>query len=257
MTWQRPAAILTAALLCACAPAQSSPPSDAASPATFSETAEPSSSPPEGAELETLGSVERPLEAGTYRMDLSARGGADIFPTFLITVPEGWTSSGGWALSRTTGGDAVAVTFWDVSEVYGHPCQWSGTQLQPGEGVDDLVAALLEVPMRNPTVPVEVEVGGHSGMYLEWSVPSDLAFDEQENFPDCDGDGAGHYDFRSWTGKGWASTRYHQAAGQVDRLWILDVGGARLVIDAYSMPEATDAEIVELTDVVNSIRFDE
>jgi hypothetical protein len=102
---------------------------------------------------------------------------------------------------------------------------------------------------------VDVEVDGRPGTYLEWSVPTDIAFDDDGNFPDCDGDGEGHFDFRSWAGAGWAHTRYHQGPGQIDRLWILDVDGKRLVIDAFSMPEATDDEVAEIFDVVESIRF--
>jgi hypothetical protein len=75
------------------------------------------------------------------------------------------------------------------------------------------------------------------------------------DFSKCDADGAEH-DFKSWTGKGWAYNRYHQGPGQVDRLWILDIDGARLVIDAFSMPSATAAEREELLNVVESIRFE-
>ena len=44
--------------------------------------------------------------------------------------------------------------------------------------------------------------------------------------------------------------------GQVDQLWILDIDGARLVIDAFSMPYATSNEREELRAVVESIRFE-
>jgi hypothetical protein len=39
-------------------------------------------------------------------------------------------------------------------------------------------------------------------------------------------------------------------------LWIVDIDGARLVIDAFSMPSATAAEREELLNVVESIRFE-
>jgi hypothetical protein len=54
---------------------------------------------------------------------------------------------------------------------------------------------------------------------------------------------------------GGGSTRYHQGPGQVDRLWILDVDGKRLVIDAFYMPEATGEEIAQINEIVDSIRF--
>jgi hypothetical protein len=150
---------------------------------------------------------------------------------------------------------SVAVTFWNVDEVYGHPCQWAGTESQPGVDVESLADALTEVPMRNATAPQAVTLDGHDGVYLEWTVPDDIDIDEDGDFPECDETSDGHRDFRSWTGLGWAATRFQQGPGQIDRLWILDVGGQRLVIDAFSMPWATDAEIRELIGVVESIDF--
>ena len=47
----------------------------------------------------------------------------------------------------------VAVQFWDVDEVFGHPCQWNDTLFQPGPSVDDLAAAIADIPMRNATTP--------------------------------------------------------------------------------------------------------
>ena len=105
------------------------------------------------------------------------------------------------------------------------------------------------------TVRGGIGLDGRSGTYLEWNVPTDIAFEDNGDFPDCDSTKDGHSDFRSWTGSGWSSNRYHQGPGQVDRLWILDVDGERLVIDAFSMPSASPEEAEELAGVVASIRF--
>lgn len=206
----------------------------------------------------TLGRGQVHLEAGTYRLDLTALAGGAAYPPFVATIPEGWSSNDGWSLHGPTADGitpSVAVSFWNVDQVFGDPCRWAGTLTQPGPGVEDLVAALTEIPMRSPTTPTDVEVDGHHGKYLEWSVPDDIAFDEEGNFPDCHPAGDGHFDFRSWTGHGWASTRYHQGPGQIDRLWILDVDGKRLVIDGFSMPWATRAEMSEISQLVESIQF--
>jgi hypothetical protein len=48
---------------------------------------------------------------------------------------------------------------------------------------------------------------------------------------------------------------YQQVAGQVDRLWVLDVDGQRLVIDATYSPDATDADRAEQGQVLESLRF--
>jgi hypothetical protein len=83
-------------------------------------------------------------------------------------------------------------------------------------------------------------------------VPADI------DFTDCEADGGVHY-FESWNGSVVGvhdGDRYQQGPGQVDRLWILDIGGSRLVIDAFYMPYATGEEREELETVVESIRFE-
>ncbi len=79
-------------------------------------------------------------------------------------------------------------------------------------------------------------------------MPADL------DFATCDADGGEHY-VESWTGAE-RGDRYQQGPGQVDRIWIFDLDGSRLVIDAFEMPDASDADRQELLDVVASIRFE-
>jgi hypothetical protein len=238
---------LSAGLVFGCASA--APPTETIAPSAGPTVVmSPSISPTDAASPSpaALGSVERPLEAGTYRLDLDQLpGGGTDFRAFMVTVPDGWHTFHGWNVYR----DSVAAQFWDVDQVFGHPCQWDGTLFQPGPTVDDLTEALVDIPLRKATKPIDVTLDGYAGTYLEWSVPSDMDFSK------CDAaDGERH--FESWTGKGWAHDRYHQGPGQVDRLWILDMDGARLVIDAFSMPSATAEERAELLSVVRSIRFE-
>lgn len=169
-----------------------------------------------------------------------------VYPRVVITVPDGWANVDGWGINaRSETPRWTAVTFWDVNEVYAHPCGWRGEPLiDPGRTVDGLVEALVDRPMRNATTPVEVSVDGYEGYMLEWSVPTDI------DFTSCD---EGY--FESWTGLGWSSDRCQQGPGQVDRLWILDVNGSRLVIDAMYMPGATEQDREELFAVVDSIHF--
>ncbi|WP_377639242.1 hypothetical protein [Oryzobacter terrae] len=213
--------------------------------------------PPTAAEATapTLGRGTAPLAAGTYRVDLAAldESGASTHPPFLVTVPDGWTSRGGSVLGPKD--STLAVAFWDVEAVFTDPCRWMGTDVEPGPGVDDLVHLLVTIPSRGQSAPRPVEVGGRSGRYLEWSVPTDLRMTATGQAPACDEDANGNHPYKSWTGKGWAGTRFQQGPGQLDQLWILDVGDERLVIDAMSMPENTMEELATLTEVVESIRF--
>ena len=75
------------------------------------------------------------------------------------------------------------------------------------------------------------------------------------DFKGCDTQDNGHKDFVSWTGS-LGGERYQQVAGQVDQLWVLDVNGQRLVVDATHSPNATAADQAELKDMVASIQFE-
>jgi len=44
-------------------------------------------------------------------------------------------------------------------------------------------------------------------------------------------------------------------AGELDRAWIIDVAGHRVVINAVQAPAASKADIDELTRIVGSISF--
>ena len=46
-----------------------------------------------------------------------------------------------------------------------------------------------------------------------------------------------------------------QSAGDVTRLWILDVDGQRIVIDAAFFPSTDAADVAALTAMVESIQF--
>jgi hypothetical protein len=237
---------LSAALAAGCAsgPSAPEPPGRSSTPAVGGTGV---ASPTAPSAIATLGPGKQSLGPATYRVELASAPTVqnDAFPALLITLPDGWANYDGWAMHRGTVDDpTVAVQFWDIGLVYGHPCRWQGTLFRPGPTVDDLVAALVDRPLRNATQPSDVNLDGYRGKYLEWSVPADL------DFFDCDG-----VSFKSWTGA-MRGDRYQQGPGQVDRLWILDVEGARLVIDAFSMPSATRQEREELLDVVESIRFD-
>jgi hypothetical protein len=229
-------AIVVALLTSACTVGPSAPP-------TAARGATPQAMP--------LGEVD--LKAGTYAFDFPLLDTAEKpFPNVVITVPEGWRSYKGFVVrSRVDTAGEIAISFWNVVDVYAHSCHWLGPMIHPGPTVDELAAVLAARPIRNATAPVAVSLGGYQGKSLEWSVPVDL------NFSECDKDPGGTQSFvESWTGYGTGgSDRYQQAPGQVDRLWILDVEGRRLVIDADYRPGSTGQDRAELATIVNSITF--
>jgi hypothetical protein len=177
----------------------------------------------------------------------------------MVVVPTGWYDLGGYFVLKYPTNDApapvIGVSVWDVGQVYRDPCHWQGQALDPGTGVAALVAALVAQPTRNPTKPTDVTLAGYMGRYLELSVPADLKSSTWTDFDACDIEPSnGHHDFRSWLGNGMG-TRYEQVPGQVDRLWVLNVNGQRLVVDATYSPDTTKADRDELAHVVESLRF--
>ena len=125
-----------------------------------------------------------------------------------------------------------------------------------GPTVDDLVGALSSQRFRDPTAPSGAMLAGHDGQYLELSVPDDWVVTGDADFQGCDDPGNGHQDFVSWWGTD-GGDRYQQAAGQVDRVWVLDVEGQTLLVDATYTPDTSVADREELEEVVTSLRFAE
>ena len=109
--------------------------------------------------------------------------------------------------------------------------------------------------MRHATTPTDVTLGGYRGRYLQWSVPTHMVVTGDADFQGCSVfPSNGHRDFVSWFGNGLGE-RYEQVAGQVDRLWILNVHGQRLLVDATYSPDTTQTQRHELGRIAKSILF--
>jgi hypothetical protein len=247
-THRRPAAwlwLVSAAVLMSCAGDPANVPTASGSVATTSGDSEPVESTVRSsgaARAEKPAAVTDPGSTDGGRHEFHPIVGG---PAIHLDASQPWEQFASWGLRR--GGDEpdwIGITFWSVDQLYGHPCQWQGTQFDPGDTVEDLAAAIREVPLRNATTPAPVTVDGANGLYLEWTVPVDLDFDS------CDNGWV-----ESWTGNGAATDRYQQMPGQLDRLWILDVDGRRLVIDATYHIETDATARPEVDEVVASIDF--
>lgn len=142
---------------------------------------------------------------------------------------------------------AGLITFVDSGYyVYGDPCDWSSTRPEsPSTTVDGLVAALAAQRSRDASEPVDVTLDGYAGKSITLHVPEDA------DFARCD-----QGRFASWGTPTEEAARYHQAPGQIDNLWILDVEGHVVIID-WGYYEATPQDVVdELRAIVESITFE-
>ena len=187
------------------------------------------------------------IPAGTYAVVVN--GTTIPAPVPVIRVPAGYTGRG-FAVTAGTGDKGLAVapdarglSFWEVQSVFTNPCAAGKHAVDPGPTVADLARALAAQPLRAGSDPVPVTVAGYHGLYVETSVPAHIDFSKCQD---------GYFD--SWIGTG-DHGRFQQGPGQRDSLWILDVGGYRLVIDGEHMPGATQAQIDEITGMVKTLTF--
>jgi hypothetical protein len=170
-------------------------------------------------------------------------------PDITLTVPSGWTQIGANVIGKNLSSPRELMFLPSFArQVFTEPCNWSGTERDPGPTVSDLVAAFAAVDERNPSAPVDVQIDGQTGLLLTWSVPLGASFSACDVYQ-------GLPRYASWFTVENEGMRYQQAPGQVDMLWVLEIEGRRVIIDAWYMSEATDADIAELRAIVESAEF--
>ena len=152
-----------------------------------------------------------------------------------------------WAWPRGTG-----------ISVYGDPCQWMSTIPEaPATTADEIAAAFAAQAETSATAPVPVTVGGYAGVSLIVQVPMSYEVPgatREEKFGDCDADTYAYYGIGAKGSDG--IERNAQGAGQIDELWILDVDGAIVILDAAYGP-AVPAELIdEMRSIAESATFE-
>ena len=187
-----------------------------------------------------------PLAPGRYAFDADPDDspGSYAFDTdhdsYWITmdIPGGWGGNEGSVITKGTPGKAIST--WAVSNVYADPCAWEGTLLDPlaGLSVDGLVATLAAQKDRHASKPTDVTLDGFSGTYMEVTTPAGI------DLANCD-----EGQFRSWDGR-WTDP------GQRDMLWIVDVDGVLLVIDAALDAGTSARDRAENTKIAESTQID-
>jgi hypothetical protein len=183
--------------------------------------------------------------------------GEPVRVSFNIASPGGQPLAGLDALTKNddsldppnTVGAALLAWTWPAGtrfNVYGDPCKWLTTiPKTPATTPAKIVAAFAAQKLTEATAPVDVTVGGKAGKAITLHVP--MSFDlpgasREERFAECDNDIFAFYGIVGETGE----ARNAQGAGQVDELWILDVGGSIVILDATYSP-ATPSELVAET----------
>ena len=156
----------------------------------------------------------------------------------------------------------VALLAWAWPEgtginVYGDPCQWTTTIPEtPATTPDEIATALATQAQTDAAEPVDVTVGGYAGKAITLQVPMTYEIPNatrEEKFADCDGDAYGFYGLE---GNETEHERNAQGAGQIDDLWILDVDGSIVILDAAYGPAVPADLVEELRTLAESATFE-
>jgi hypothetical protein len=181
--------------------------------------------------------VDGPLAPGAYQLSFLVDPGVEA-PDAVVEVPSGFDGSPPWyVVSHDT---YQFLGLWTVGQVDRDACPPGKNHLfDPGPSVEDLADALVAQKSTRASAPEPVTLAGYQGRYVELASPRDIS--------SC-----------KLTGHLWGEPggRGIYNAGQVDLMWILDVDGQRLVVNAaYSRPKSTASDIDKLTSMVESLEF--
>jgi hypothetical protein len=157
--------------------------------------------------------------------------------TVTYTVPEGWDELGGgvW-IDNNAAPDGAAVGFARGSWLWSQPCTATDTDdpdIRVGPSVDDFVTALVDHPLLDVSTPVDVTLSGFAGKYLDLQVPDDIS--------DC-------VRYRPIE-----AHIYAQGPGQRWHIWVLDVGGVRILVETNDYAGTSAARLAEEQAIIDSM----
>ena len=196
--------------------------------------------------------VASPL--GTYQLWPGIAGAVPI--TVTVAAPGWFGEPNGGLVTRNNDpmppDGAGLIVFADDNDWYvpSDPCSWRATMPAAGGAtVDELVSALGAQATREASAPEDVTLDGHAGTVITLHVPDDADFSRCDSTTFC-----------SWGDPELNQTdscfRYNQGPGQIDKVWIVDVDGKTVLIDA-GYYEGTPAEdVAAMEAIVQSIKFE-
>ena len=161
-----------------------------------------------------------------------------------VAIPsEGWSSSGNWVVIGPRGNeepDGMAIRFFTATRLFQNPASATDGWVDVGPSVDDLASAILDHPAYEASGPTDITIDGQAGQLVELTIPTDAEMTDDGQFL-LFGDGFGQV----W---GWAP-------GQTFDLYIVEVAGERLIVDAFHYPGTSQRDLDAQRAVVESIQF--
>jgi hypothetical protein len=185
-----------------------------------------------------------PLAIGTYPGVL---GGVPI--SFSIQTP-GLSFDHGNAIGKGEYGqsDSLEIHFWSSSpeNVYTDPCAHTPLSPPPSATAAGLAAAVAAIPGTDLiTGPSSVDVGGRPAQHVAFTIREDIGCDPKEFYLWYDESTGGASGGWEWAGR----------LGATHRVWIIDVDGRPLWINAESFKGAGPEIEQEIQQIVDSVRI--
>lgn len=177
-----------------------------------------------------------------------------------ISLPDEWEKASDFMYVKSNGvaPAGMSIGAWILKNVYIFPCRWStqeyadGPLMRTAEGRAEALSAWWGqdpnmgpygnskiAPIASKRLPTTIQ--GYPAWYLEVLIPSYLDHNE------CDGGQVVLWD----TANG--DVRYSLGPRELNRLWVVDVDGELIVIDAASFLPTSPADATELQTVIDSI----
>ena len=144
------------------------------------------------------------------------------------------TGGKGWFKYSVDPPNGIGVTVWSVTNAKKDVC---GEYMDPplGPSVDALADVLVAQAFTVVHEDSPVTLDGYSGRFLDYTA----------GVGDC-------VKFQRWVTDGGIREALN---GEHDRVWILDVEGFRVVIDAFDFPEASATDRATLLEIVESVQI--
>jgi hypothetical protein len=178
---------------------------------------------------------------GPGRWGVAALGDPDA-PVAVLDVPEGFQGRESWAWTDNQGpGEFAQLASWTPTRVPEDPCKPEKSR-PLGPTVVDLVRALSSQKRTTTTDPISVRVDDHSGMYVELTTP------DRFDYKSCGPDG-----MQIWQTGTTDPRAFDEPV--IDRYWIMDVDGHRVVISAMTNRVATSETVELITGVAETVTF--
>jgi hypothetical protein len=166
--------------------------------------------------------------------------------TFTFDAPASWQpiegrEQLGAGIDDNGPSNEAYLEFYRVVGLYSDPClteeedKVDAGLIPVGPTVDDLVTALVDHPSLDVTSPVDVTLAGVSGKYLDLRVPKDIS--------------------ACFVYKPMLGNIYAQGPGQRWHMWVLDVGGVRVLVETQDYAGTSAERLAEEQAIIDSLEI--